>query len=585
MGIDLREGSLKRKVFFIFFVAIIIFFIAEGIVYFGVFKGAIEKQEQFYAVKMAAKVNNIIVRVNNEVLSLCLDWSAWDSMYNAVTEGWTKSFEAEAFPPNSSFLFDINFVAILKGKDYVFSRVYNSGLLIDISPDFRLPESLIKQLIRNAESKPFDTFVKTSKGIMFVCINRITTSDGKKVSDGYLVMARFMSNSIWQKISDIILEDISFVTDNNYAEKNQYFLIVFHDVYLKKQGKFMNVVFPLNGFHNEVLGFVKIKIKREIFAFFYKSTIYSALITIGVFIFLVFLLILFFEKTLIRRIKFLAETINSIELGKKINASFGFHNDEIGVLEKSLVNMVNRISKQEKEREEMQQKLSFLKNMVTAGKVTYHIIHEINNPIRVIKNCLYAIENDRENQEEYYELLKKEINRLSYITQEMLDFSSSNRMLKEDIDLSFLIKDIIKTVKTAYRDKHIDINVVFHRKDVKLKIKGDSNKLKQVFINIIKNGLEASNFEKPIKLFVDLDNTKKNVIVSICDLGDGIDEAKVEKLFEPFHTDKDKGLGLGLSIAYNIIRNHKGLINVKPNKPKGACFEIVLPLKEDGDET
>ncbi len=578
--------SLKQKVLLIFVATVCIFFITQGIVYFGVYKIFIEKQEQFYAVKIAVKVQNIIKKVNNEVESLCIDWSAWDSMYKAVTKGWSESFESEAFPPGSSFLFDINFVGILKGKNYIFSRSYKSGLKDNFVSNFQLPVELIEKLEKEVNDEPFSAFVKTPEGILFVCINRITTSDGSRMSDGYLIMGRFMSDFIWKKISDIILEDISFIEDPDFVKDKGYSFVKFHKIWLKKFKNHMCIVFDLKDMENRTLGYIEIDTKREISAYFYKSTIFSSFLTLGIFLILIFILIVFFEKTLVSRIKNLADAMNSVELGKPIETDFTFNNDEIGLLEKSFTNMVERIYKQEKEREEMQEKLSFFQNMVTAGKITYQIIHEINNPVRVIKNCLYAMENDKnsKNYNEYYDLLKKEINRLSQITQEMLDFSTVPKLFKEDIDISFLIKDIIKSIKTAYRDRNVEINVSFLKKDRILIVKGDANKLKQVFINIIRNGLEASGFEYPINIVVDLDKDLNNVIISICDQGEGIEHTKVERLFEPFYSNKEKGLGLGLSIAYNIIRNHNGFINVKPNKPKGACFEIILPLKRGNYE-
>ncbi len=585
MKINRGSDSIKKKVFLIVIVVASVFFVIQALVYFGVFKSSIEKQEQFYAVKVAAKVSNIIDKVNDEVVSLCIDWSAWDSMYNAVVNGWTKKFEAEAFPPNSSFLFDINFVGILKNHKYLFFRNYKSGLKKQTNKEFFLPCEIMDRLVKKAEKETFDTFVDTSEGIMFVCVSRITTSDGNKESDGYLVMARFMSDFIWDKISNIILEDISFIRDKDFLKKQKFKLVEFHKIYLRKHGKHMSIVFDLSDFEGNVLGFVKIEIRRQIFTFFYKSTMYSVIITLITFLFLMVILTVFFEKTVLSRIRTLSEKMNTVELGKEPDLDLELGEDEIGVLEKNFVNMVQRINSQEKEKDEMMEKLAFFKNMATAGKITYHIIHEINNPIRVIKNCLYALENDKENYQEYYDLLKKEVNRLAYITQEMLDFSSSKRLVMEKIDISFLIKDVVKTVKTAYRDSQVEIDTVFLKKDRKLITKGDLNKLKQVFINIIRNGLEACQFKSPITISVDVDQNNDRVVISVCDLGEGIEQAKIERLFEPFYSNKEKGLGLGLSIAYNIIRNHNGLINVKPNKPKGTCFEIILPLIGDENET
>ena len=115
-------------------------------------------------------------------------------------------------------------------------------------------------------------------------------------------------------------------------------------------------------------------------------------------------------------------------------------------------------------------------------------------------------------------------------------------------------------------------------------VKVDADKIRQVFLNILRNAIEAVEEGGRIEVVMSKDGSRKPpmIKVKISDNGCGIDEEYLETIFEPFFTTKPFGFGLGLANARKIIEQHGGMIKVRSKKGEGACFEILLPIGEEG---
>jgi signal transduction histidine kinase len=111
------------------------------------------------------------------------------------------------------------------------------------------------------------------------------------------------------------------------------------------------------------------------------------------------------------------------------------------------------------------------------------------------------------------------------------------------------------------------------------KINGDENQLKQVFINIIKNGIEAM----PAGGVINISSEKKGsyTIISIKDQGSGMTKENMKQIGEPFFSTKEKGTGLGLPICLRILKEHKGELKIESESGKGSTFYVILPLESD----
>jgi signal transduction histidine kinase len=106
----------------------------------------------------------------------------------------------------------------------------------------------------------------------------------------------------------------------------------------------------------------------------------------------------------------------------------------------------------------------------------------------------------------------------------------------------------------------------------------DVNKLQQAFINLIKNAMESITADGKINIAVEKEG-KNHIVVKISDNGCGMTSAEIEKIFSPEYTTKEKGVGLGIPLAFEIIRGHGGDIRVISRKDKGTTFEVILPVE------
>jgi signal transduction histidine kinase len=177
----------------------------------------------------------------------------------------------------------------------------------------------------------------------------------------------------------------------------------------------------------------------------------------------------------------------------------------------------------------------------------------------------------------YYNIMMAEVDRINLIASELLLLSKPQAFKFEKCDLVKLIDDVVVLMSSQAILKNISINVVTTNNSIYVYC--ESNKIKQVFINLIKNSIESMELNGEILININDKNSSK-VEVSVRDQGCGISENLVDKLGEPFYTTKDNGVGLGLMVTYKIIESHNGTVNVTSEVGKGTTFSITLPVKK-----
>lgn len=203
----------------------------------------------------------------------------------------------------------------------------------------------------------------------------------------------------------------------------------------------------------------------------------------------------------------------------------------------------------------------------------FKITHEIKNPIAVCKSYLDMFDINNKDHVRYIGILKEEMDKILLLLQ---DFLSMNKIKieKEILDINFLLEDIVNQFEPILKDKNIKF--IHNICEEEIFVEGDYNRLNQVFINIIKNSIEAINDNGTIKLNYEID---KNFKIIIEDNGCGIKEDQIEKIKEPFYTTKKNGTGLGVSLSIEIIKAHNGNIDYIPLK-KGLKVIVELPIHE-----
>ena len=208
----------------------------------------------------------------------------------------------------------------------------------------------------------------------------------------------------------------------------------------------------------------------------------------------------------------------------------------------------------------------------------FKITHEIKNPIAVCKGYLDMYdENNIEKTKKYMPILKEEIDRVLILLE---DFLAMNRQKinKELLDINFLLEEVTKNMNILFKNNKIKLDITIPEDETY--INADYNRLTQVFINLLKNSIEAlENIKKPyIKLWTE--EKKDKIIIHIKDNGKGMNKEELKKITEPFYTTKIKGTGLGVSLSNEIIKAHKGKIKYTSKQNEFTEVSVILPLEK-----
>ncbi|MGB9301736.1 MAG: GAF domain-containing protein [Anaerolineae bacterium] len=233
------------------------------------------------------------------------------------------------------------------------------------------------------------------------------------------------------------------------------------------------------------------------------------------------------------------------------------------------------------ELERSQAQLLKAERLAATGKLAASLAHEINNPLQVIQNCLHLVTQrrplDENKRQVYLSMAREEVQRLIDLVQRMLDFYRPSAESKGPVDIQVVLDDVLSLV--GKRIQHG--NVMVHRNaiDPMPPVLGEADQLKQVFLNIIINAVEAMPAGGDLFIDAAWDEQRNEVSMSFTDTGEGIPLPELGNIFDPFYTSKPKGTGLGLSISHGIIERHGGRIDVKSEVGQGSTFTVTLPCQ------
>jgi two-component system NtrC family sensor kinase len=238
----------------------------------------------------------------------------------------------------------------------------------------------------------------------------------------------------------------------------------------------------------------------------------------------------------------------------------------------------------ERELREMQQALLQSEKLAAMGKLTSQIAHELNNPIYGIMNTLELLKTEippENKRRKILELSLSEIQRLAEMLRNMLSFSKPEEEKRRPVKINELVEGILLVMEKQMRESNIKVET--HFDDTLPEVMASTNQMRQVMLNLLKNAKEA--MPKGGNLTVRTSREDHKVMVAIQDTGVGIPEELRDKIFEAFFTTKQKvkGVGLGLSVCYGIIKDHGGEIRVDSEVDKGTTFTILLPLSSHED--
>ncbi len=310
---------------------------------------------------------------------------------------------------------------------------------------------------------------------------------------------------------------------------------------------------------------------------------------------------------IIKPIKHLTRSTTDIARGDFSSFTPIHTRDETGVLGKAFLNMAEQLRRSNEEvhrknlelerqyqdlvatTEELKQTQKQLiqsEKFASMGQLAASVAHEINNPlagilvfIRLMIKKLKKGQTDPEVIKMYLnnlQIMGAETQRCGNIVKNLLNFARATEPHYAQVDLTKVLEDTLSL--TAHKAQMSEIEI---HKDLKELpgIVADPSQLKQVFLNIIINAIEAmQRDEKILTINSYCSDENRRVFVEISDTGIGIGEENLPKLFDPFFTTKEKGTGLGLSVVYGLVNNHGGEVTIESEKGKGTTVTVSLPV-------
>jgi PAS domain S-box-containing protein len=208
------------------------------------------------------------------------------------------------------------------------------------------------------------------------------------------------------------------------------------------------------------------------------------------------------------------------------------------------------------------------------GQLAAGVAHEIRNPLTTLRGFVQLLQASFPNQNHYFSIMLSELDRINLIVSEFMVLAKPQAMKFEAKDPLEMINNIMTIVNSQaiLNDVQIQMDVESNLP----KIICEENKLKQVFINVLQNAIEAMPNGGSISVVIRRVNA--SVVFQVVDQGNGISKERLAHLGEPFYTTKEKGTGLGLMISYKIIEDHQGKMRISSKIGEGTTVEVLLPI-------
>jgi len=226
---------------------------------------------------------------------------------------------------------------------------------------------------------------------------------------------------------------------------------------------------------------------------------------------------------------------------------------------------------------EMERRLHRAERLSAMGRLAAGVAHEIRNPLNAMSMACQRLQKDNLNQ--LSKVIRDEIRRLNQIVEEFIGFSRAGRPVLKEADITALLRKMALLVEEEASSRGIVLSMDLPEHPVMIWM--DADKIRQALLNIIKNAMESISDRGTITLALSQEG-KRWVSIRISDTGRGLSPEEMEQIFDPDYTTKEKGLGLGLALAHEIIEAQGGEIRVKSEPGRGTTFEVVLAVERQG---
>lgn len=231
------------------------------------------------------------------------------------------------------------------------------------------------------------------------------------------------------------------------------------------------------------------------------------------------------------------------------------------------------------EQRKYEEEIARAERLAVVSEVAAGMAHEVRNPLTTVKGFIQLLANrvgEGSQEKNYFNLILEELDRANQI---ITDFLMLTKPQQKDM-VHASINDILNQITMLVESQAFlqGIQIVKHFDETIPKREIGLNQIKQVFLNLVRNALQAMPDGGQLTLSTHWDKKDDNVVIQVTDTGCGIPPEHLSKLFTPFFSTKEAGTGLGLTLSYRIIQNHGGNIEVESQENKGTTFTVKLPL-------
>ncbi len=264
--------------------------------------------------------------------------------------------------------------------------------------------------------------------------------------------------------------------------------------------------------------------------------------------------------------------------------------DELGELANEINLMCDRLSEESAAREQATEQLRHADRLTTVGKLASGLAHELGTPLNVVQGRAKLIldhEVEGTDIDDSARIVVEQAERMTALIRQLLDFARPRPLYKAPVNVTTLAGRVCQLVATIARTANVTLAPP--PPDESLRIAADDGQLTQVLTNLVVNGIQATPAGGHVVLSAKLvDQTpppyvggeeQRWMAIAVHDTGSGVDEAVRARIFEPFYTTKDVGVGtgLGLSVSWGLVREHGGWIDVQSMPGEGSTFTVFLP--------
>ena len=212
------------------------------------------------------------------------------------------------------------------------------------------------------------------------------------------------------------------------------------------------------------------------------------------------------------------------------------------------------------------------------GVLAAGLAHEIKNPLSAIKTFTEHVAQKRNDPvflEKFQRIVGTELGKINQIVQDLLVFAKPSSLKREPVRISALLDDTLELLNHDLLKHHVTVERRYDPNDV---VPVDRERMKQVFLNLCLNSLDAMNGNGQGQLTITTAHHPTHLEITIADTGCGIPPEKLPHIFDPFVTDKPNGTGLGLSVVHGIIQQHGGQVGITSNVGHGVTVQLMLPM-------